>query len=104
MPVVLANFNDPAASGECTAHGHGKAHLSNLRWTQRDSLDNGDDGSDSDTDGTVVIDEVAERIGMCSESDCSACHMAHMSNDVNNRFAVCTENVVMKYSNMCKSH
>jgi len=110
MAAVMSNFADSAAT--CTTGEDattGKVNYSELKWTQRDSLDNGDDdgsndGGDDGEPATVVVTEfVANSIGMCSESDCSACHMAHMSNDtaMTNMFPVCTEFVQYKYSNLC---
>jgi hypothetical protein len=111
MAAVMSNFADANASCPNNENSTtGKVNMSELKWTQRDSLDDGeddsnDDGSDDGEPATVVVTEiVANSIGMCSESDCSACKMAHMSDDTTNMFPVCTEFVQYKYTNVCGSN
>lgn len=39
---------------------------------------------------------------MCVEEDCSACSMAHWSDDPDNKFPTCTDFNRFKYSNVCR--
>ena len=108
MPVVMANFNAGDVndiSGVCDHDGeHGDVNFSALKWTSNDSIDNTEDGSDgTDGDGEFIVEEVATSLDMCQDEFCSACHMAHWSNNPSNRFPTCTDWTLYKFSNQCGS-
>jgi len=71
------------------------------RWVTTE--DPADDGTnpDDDTKPDLIIDEVADSLDMCNDDMCTACHMAHYSNETTNRFPVCTDYTSYKYSNKC---
>jgi len=106
MPVVMANFNAGDVndiSGVCDHDGeHGDVNFSALKWTSNDSIDNTEDGSDgTDGDGEFIVEEVATSLDMCQDDFCSACHMAHWSNNPSNRFPTCTDWTLYKFTNQC---
>lgn len=109
MAVVMTNFNAGETndiSGVCDHGGeHGDVNFSGMKWTSYDSIDNTEDGSDgTDGDsGELIVDEVASSLDMCSDDFCSACHMAHYSNNPNNSFPTCTDYTFYKFSNQCGS-
>lgn len=100
----MANFNAGEfndISGECSTTGaDGDVIFSAMKWTSKDSMDKTQDNSDGG-DGTLVIEEVATSLDMCNDDNCTACHMAHWSNQPSNRFPTCTDYTQYKYSNAC---
>jgi len=96
MAAVMSNYDAGTTndlSGQCTnACAGGDTKFSNFRWTTNDSIID---------EGDLVIEQLADSLAECDEEDCSACHIAHMSNRVDEKFPVCTDYTVYKYSKMC---
>jgi hypothetical protein len=110
MATVISNFDNGLQndlSGQCNADcsKNYNTKYTAFRFNSKDSI--GDDSNDGDQDGDgdegeLVVEGVAPSIDMCSDNrNCSACHMAHMSNKPDDKFPVCTEERSFRYTNEC---
>lgn len=105
MPVIMSNFdagvNNELSDGQCSnTCSNSQAKFSNFKWTSEDSIvdpDEEPDQPDEPDEPELVIGEIASSIDMCTEEGCSACSMAHWSNDPSNEFPTCTNFIRYKF-------
>ena len=103
MQMVMSNFDageDNEISGR-VCRGVGMDHgtkMSNFTWVTGDSIADDDD----ETDGDMVIGEVALNVDDCGDEWCTGCNVAWYSNEPMDTFNVCTDYTHYKWGNLCK--
>ena len=72
--------------------------ISNIKWTEGDSLVE----PDEDEDPEEIIGDIADDLNLCEEG-CHECYNAWMSNDESNVYQVCLEDRPMRFGRPCSS-